>query len=130
MIPHFLEPYFSVLQQNVVMCFTALFLANPLPLGVIMPIHLTFNNIRNSKAVTEHVHHVFEELIKITDDKYPFHVNLNKVGEESYHVGINCSYQSKHLSSKADHQNLYKALSKGIDTMKIQVIRKAEKVRG
>lgn len=129
MILHFLELYFSVLQLNVVLFFTALFLANLLPLGVIMPIHLTFNNIRNSKAVTEHVHHVFEELIRITDDKYPFHVNLNKVAEESYHVGINCSYKSKHLSSKADHQNLYKALAKVIDSMKIQVIRKAEKVR-
>ena len=94
-----------------------------------MSIHLTFNNIRNSKAVTEHVHNVFEELIKITDDKYPFHVNLNKVTEEFYHVGINCSYKNKHISSKADHQNLYKALAKGIDSMKIQVIRKAEKVR-
>ena len=94
-----------------------------------MSIHLTFNNIRNSKAVTEHVNNVFEELIKITDDKYPFHVNLNKVTGEFYHVGINCSYKSKHLSSKADHQNLYKALAKGIDSMKIQVIRKAEKVR-
>ena len=94
-----------------------------------MSIHLTFKNIRNSRAVTEHVHHVFEELIKITDDKYPFHVNLNKVTEESYNVGINCSYKSKHLYSKANHQNLYKALAKGIDSMKIQVIRKAEKVR-
>ena len=97
-----------------------------------MPIHLSFNNIRNSKAVSEHVHNVFEELIKITDDKYPFHVNLNKVSEESYHVGINCSYKNKPLSSRADHHNLYKALSKGIDSMKIQVIqviRKAEKVR-
>ena len=94
-----------------------------------MPIHLSFNNIRNSKAVAEHVHHVFQDLIKITDDKFPFHVNLKKVSEESYHVGINCSYKSKHLSSNADHQNLYKALSKGIDSMKIQVIRKAEKIR-
>ena len=94
-----------------------------------MPIHLSFNNIRNSKAVTDHVHNVFEELIKITDDKYPFHVKLNKVTEESYHVGINCSYKNKPLSSKADHQNLYKAIAKGIDSMKIQVIRKAEKVR-
>ena len=94
-----------------------------------MAIHLKFNNIRNSKAVTKHVHHVFQELIKITDDKYPFHVNLNKVTEEAYHVGINCSYKSKPLYSKADHQNLYKAIAKGIDSMKIQVIRKAEKVR-
>ena len=94
-----------------------------------MTIHLTFKNIRNSKAVTEHVNHVFQELIKITDDKYPFHVNLKKVSEESYHVGINCSYKNKSLSSRAGHQNLYKALSKGIDSMKIQVIRKAERVR-
>ena len=129
MTPHFLELYFSVLPINVVLFFTALFLTNLFQSGVIMSIHLTFNNIRNSKAVTEHVHHVFQELIKITDDKYPFHVNLNKVTEEFYHVGINCSYKSKHLSSKADHQNLYKALAKGIDSMKIQVIRKAEKVR-
>ena len=109
--------------------FTALFLTNVLQEGVIMPIHLTFNNIRNSKAVTEHVNHAFHELIKITDNKYPFHVNLNKVTDESYHVGINCSYKIKPLSSKSDHQNLYKALSKGIDSIKIQVIRKAEKVR-
>ena len=111
------------------MFLTALFLTNLLQSGVIMPIHLTFNNIRNSKAVTEHVNNVFQELIKITDDKYPFHVNLNKVEEESYHVGIKCCYKSKPLSSKADHQNLYKALAKGIDSIKIQVIRKAEKIR-
>ena len=129
MNPHFLELYFSVLPLNVVLFFTALFLTNLLQSGVIMAIHLTFNNIRNSKAVTEHVYNVFQELIKITDDKYPFHVNLNKVAEESYHVGINCSYKSKPLSSKSDHPNLYKALAKGIDSMKIQVIRKAEKVR-
>ncbi|MCH2286391.1 MAG: HPF/RaiA family ribosome-associated protein [SAR324 cluster bacterium] len=95
-----------------------------------MSIHLSFNNIRNSKAVSEHVHRAFEELIKITDDKYPFHIKLNKVAGESYHVGINCSYKSKQLSSKADNENLYKALSKGIDSMKTQVIRKAEKIRG
>ena len=95
-----------------------------------MPIHLTFNNIRNSEAVSEHVNHAFEELIKITDDKFPFHVTLNKVNEESYQVGINCSYRNKQLSSKANHENLYKALSKGIDSMKTQVIRKADKVRG
>ena len=95
-----------------------------------MPIHLTFNNIRNSEAVSDRVHRAFEELIKITDDKFPFHVTLNKVDEESYHVGINCSYHNKVLASKADHENLYKALSKGIDSMKTQVIRKADKVRG
>ena len=50
-----------------------------------MSIHLSFNNIRNSKAVSEHVHRAFEELIKITDDKYPFHIKLNKVaGAVSY----------------------------------------------
>tara|TARA_E500000331_G_C17063641_1_gene629363 strand:+ start:381 stop:686 length:306 start_codon:yes stop_codon:yes gene_type:complete len=97
--------------------------------GVNMPIHLTFNNIRNSKAVSEHVNHVFQELLKITDDKFPFHVNLKKVSEESYHVGINCSYKNKSISSRADNQNLYKALSKGIDSIKIQVIKKAEKIR-
>ena len=86
-----------------------------------MPIHLSFKNIRNSKAVSEHVHQTFEELIKITDDKYPFHV---------YHVGINCSYRNKLLASKADHENLYKAISKGVDSIKSQVIRKSEKVRG
>ena len=95
-----------------------------------MSIHLSFKNIRNSKAVSEHVHQSFEELIKITDDKFPFHIKLNKIAEESYHVGINCSYKSKQLSSKADHENLYKALSKGIGSMKTQVIRKAEKIRG
>ena len=44
-----------------------------------MPVHLTFNNIRNSEAVSEHVNNAFEELIKITDDKFPFHVTLNKI---------------------------------------------------
>ena len=95
-----------------------------------MPIHLTFNNIRNSDAVNKHVNQAFGELIKITDDKFPFHVTLNKVNDESYRVGINCSYRKKPLSSKADHENLYKALSKSIDSIKTQVIRKAEKVRG
>ena len=94
-----------------------------------MSIHLTFKNIRHSEAVSTHVHEAFEELIKITDNKFPFHVNLNKVAQESYHVGINCSYKNKSLFSKANHENLYKALSKGIDSMKTQVIRKAEKVR-
>ena len=129
MNPHFLELFISVIPLNIELFFTALFHTNLLQSGVIMAIHVTFNNIRNSKAVTEHVHHVFQELIKITDDKYPFHVNLNKVRNESYRVGIKCSYKNKSISSKADHQNLYKALAKGIDSMKIQVIRKAEKVR-
>jgi ribosomal subunit interface protein len=125
----FYELCISVLHQNAVV-FTAFFQVNLKPVGEFMPIHLTFNNIRNSEAVSEHVNHAFEELIKITDDKFPFHVTLNKVNEESYQVGINCSYRNKQLSSKANHENLYKALSKGIDSMKTQVIRKAEKVRG
>ena len=94
-----------------------------------MTIHLTFKNIRNSEAVSSRVHQAFEELIKITDNKFPFHVNLNKIAQESYHVGINCSFKNKNLFSKANHENLYKALSKGIDSMKIQVIRKAKKIR-
>ena len=94
-----------------------------------MSIHLTFNNIRYSDAVISHVHEAFEELIKITDNKFPFHVKLNKDSQKSYHVGINCSYKNKLLFSKADHGNLYKALSKGIDSMKTQVIRKAERNR-
>tara|TARA_B100001250_G_scaffold337746_1_gene304636 strand:- start:184 stop:471 length:288 start_codon:yes stop_codon:yes gene_type:complete len=94
-----------------------------------MPIHLTFKNIRYSEAVNSHVHEAFQELIKITDNKFPFHVNLKKVTQDSYYVGINCSYKNKSLFSKGDHQNLYKALSKGIDSMKTQVIRKADKVR-
>ena len=94
-----------------------------------MTIHLTFKNIRNSEAVSSRVHQAFEELIKITDNKFPFRVNLNKVAPESYQVGINCSFKNKNLFSKADHENLYKALSKGIDSMKIQVFRKSEKVR-
>ena len=94
-----------------------------------MAIHLTFKNIRYSDAVSSHVNEAFEELIKITDNKFPFHVNLNKVDQESYHVGINCCYKNKSLFSKGNHENLYKALSKGIHSMKTQVIRKAEKVR-
>ena len=100
-----------------------------LKLGEIMPIHLQFNNIRSSKAVTDHVNHSFKELLKITDNKYPFHVYLNKVPKETYNVAINCCYKNKPLSSKSEHQNLYKALAKGINSIKIQVIRKAEKER-
>ena len=93
-----------------------------------MPIHLTFKNIRNSRAVYERVYVAFEELIKITDDKFPFHVTLNKV-RDFYYVVINCSYFKKNLSSKAGNENLYKALSKGIESMKTQVIKKSQKIR-
>ena len=57
-----------------------------------MSLHLTFNNMRQSEAVSAHIHDMFEELIKITDNKFPFHVRLNKEGDETYHVGINCNY--------------------------------------
>ncbi|GIT08238.1 MAG: hypothetical protein CM1200mP30_18680 [Pseudomonadota bacterium] len=60
MNPHFLELFISVIPLNVVLFFSALFPTNLLQSGVIMAIHLTFINIRNSKAVTEHVHHVFQ----------------------------------------------------------------------
>ena len=48
-----------------------------------MSLHLTFNNMRQSEAVSAHIHDMFEELIKITDNKFPFHVRLNKEGDET-----------------------------------------------
>ena len=71
-----------------------------------MSLHLTFNNMRQSEAVSAHIHNMFEELIKITDNKFPFHVRLNKEGDETYHVGINCNYHSKQLVSNVDDSNL------------------------
>ena len=71
-----------------------------------MSIHLTFNNIRNSDVVTEHINEMFFELLKITDNKYSFHVKMNKVNRENYHVGINCNFQSKQLVSNVDDSNL------------------------
>ena len=49
-----------------------------------MSLHLTFNKMRQSEAVSAHIHDMFEELIKITDNKFPFHVRLNKEGDETY----------------------------------------------
>ena len=49
-----------------------------------MSFHLTFNNMHQSEAVSAHIHDMFEELIKITDNKFPFHVRLNKEGDETY----------------------------------------------
>ncbi len=71
-----------------------------------MSLHLTFNKMRQSEAVSTHIHDMFEELFKITDNKFPFHVRLNKEGDETYHVGINCNYHSKQLVSNVDDSNL------------------------
>ena len=92
-----------------------------------MSLHLTFNNMRQSEAVSAHIHDMFEELIKITDNKFPFHVRLNKEGDETYHVGINCNYHSKQLVSNVDDSNLYKALGKSIESIKHQVLKKSQK---
>ena len=94
-----------------------------------MSLHLTFNNMRQSEAVSAHIHDMFEELIKITDNKFPFHVRLNKEGDETYHVGINCNYHSKQLVSNVDDSNLYKALGKSIESIKHQVLKKSQKLR-
>ena len=94
-----------------------------------MSLHLTFNNIRQSEAVSDHVQQMFDDLIKITDNKHPFHVRLNKEGDEKYHVGINCNFQSKQLVSNVDDANLYKALGKSIESIKNQVLKKSKKLR-
>ena len=72
---------------------------------------------------------MFEELIKITDNKFPFHVRLNKEGDETYHVGINCNYHSKQLVSNVDDSNLFKALGKSIESIKHQFLKKSQKLR-
>ena len=46
--------------------------------------------------------------------------------DESNHVCINCSYQQKMLASNSDDKNLYKALARGVDSMRTQIIRKSE----
>jgi len=56
-----------------------------------MSIHVSFKNMKHSDAVKEHVHELFDDLLKITDNKYPFHVHLTRQKDESYHVGINSS---------------------------------------
>ena len=94
-----------------------------------MSLHLTFNNMRQSEAVSAHIHDMFEELIKITDNKFRFHVRLNKEGDETYHVGINCNYHSKQLVSNVDDSNLYNALGKSIESIKHQVLKKSQKLR-
>ena len=94
-----------------------------------MTIHLTFNNIRNSDAVTKHIQEMFEELLKITDNKYRFHVRLNKEHDQHYHVGITCNFLSKHLVTASDSSNLYKAVGRAIESIKTQVLKKAGKLR-
>ena len=85
--------------------------------------------MRQSEAGLDHVLLMFNELIKITDNKYPFHVRLNKEEDEKYHVGINCNFQSKQLVSNVDDANLYKALGKSIESIKNQVLKKSHKLR-
>ena len=91
-------------------------------------IHITFTHMNQSDSVTEHVNELMSDLIRITDNKYPFHVNLSKE-DEVHFVVINCNYNNKPLTSKASHINLYKALSKSVDSMKKQVQRKADRLR-
>ncbi len=43
-----------------------------------MSIHVSFKNMKHSDAVKEHVHELFDDLLKITDNKYPFHVHLTR----------------------------------------------------
>lgn len=93
-----------------------------------MSIHITFNHMKNSEAVTSHIHDLMDELLKITDNKFPFHINMTK-NSEDYHVVINCNFRNKQLTAKIAHENLYKALAKGVDAMKVQVIRKSERLR-
>ena len=36
-------------------------------------IHIAFNNIKQSESVADHIHSLMDELLKITDSKFPFH---------------------------------------------------------
>ena len=94
-----------------------------------MSIHVNFKNMKHSDAVKEHVNELFDDLLKITDNKYSFHVHLTRQKDESYHVGINCSYQQKMLASNSDDKNLYKALGRGVDSMRSQMLRISDKVK-
>lgn len=91
-----------------------------------MSIHITFTQLKQSDAVEEHIHKLMEEIIKMTDNKFSFHVNLFKV-HEHHEVTIHCSIHRKALTSKATHENLYKAIAKSIDAMKTQVIKKIKR---
>ena len=93
-----------------------------------MPIHITFNNLKQSDAVSEHVNELMKEIIKITDDRFAFHISLSR--ENNAHtVVINCHYRDKPLISKAKNANLYRAISKSVDSIRSQVIRKTQKLR-
>ena len=92
-----------------------------------MSVHVSFKNLKQSDMVVERVEELMVDLVKITDGRYPFHVNLNKKNDETHHVNILCHFKGKSLASEANHENLYKALSKGVQSMKTQVIRKNEK---
>ena len=94
-----------------------------------MTIHIAFNNMKHSDSVIEHVHEVMKELLKITESKFPFHMSLTKQESDEHHVVLNCTYVGKALSSHSTHENLYKAISKSVDAMKIQILRKSEKMR-
>jgi ribosomal subunit interface protein len=94
-----------------------------------MSIQISFKNMRQSEAVKDHVYELFDDLLKITDSKYPFHVDLTQNKDESYHVSLHCSYQHKQVASTAEDRNLYKALSKAVDAIRTQIIRKTEKLR-
>ena len=72
---------------------------------------------------------MFEELLKITDNKYRFNVRLNKEQDQHYHVGITCNFLSKHLITASDGSNLYKAVGRAIESIKTQVLKKARKLR-
>ena len=93
-----------------------------------MPIHITFNNLKQSDAVSEHVNELMKEIIKITDDRFAFHISLSRENND-HTVVINCHYRNKPLISKATNENLYRAISKSVDSIKTQVIRKTQKVR-
>lgn len=94
-----------------------------------MSIHISFKNMKHSDAVKEHVHELFDDLLRITDNKFPFHVNLSRQKDDSYHVGINCSFHQKQLASNTDDPNLYKALARGVDSLRTQIIRKSDKLK-
>ena len=93
-----------------------------------MALHITFNNIRNSDAVSDHVNKMFNDLLQITDSKFPIHVDLIRENNH-HHVKINCTYYQKSLVSNANHENLYKALSKSVSSIRTQVMRRSGKIR-
>ena len=94
-----------------------------------MSIHIAFKNMKHSEPVIEHAHEEMRELLQITENKFTFHLRLIKDSDEWHHAVINCSYMGKSLSSNASHENLYKAIKKSVDSMKIQILRKAQKSR-